>query len=130
MTSSFLSSLRQAATELEANPADASPLRRIQRECDEVQYHAEQRDSRFVAFFLSVFIADFFYNLTGDVPYSERLNLIQNRAIAIVGKQINRLATAGEHTDLPEMYGACRELSISYLDLIAEARNLDGELGR
>ena len=111
--------------DLVQDPNNAGVLRSIEEKCKALEYEAPNQDIRFLAFFLSAFIDDFFYNLAGDIPYSKDLTVLQNRVLAIIGQKFQDLTHALEAEQSGAYYAFCKELAVNYLDLVAEARDMN-----
>jgi len=108
--------------QLADNPKDAGILRSIQKQCKNLQYEDPGTDIRFLAFFLSQFIDDFFYNLTGDIPYSDELLVIRNRCVQMIGQKLQALGDDLQGKQPNAYCSFSRDLVVSYLAFILEAK--------
>lgn len=78
---------------------------------------------RFVAYFLDMFIDDFFYNLAGDFPYREDLEEpfkeVINEILTQVGDSVRKIASGIEVENYDECCRACSDITSIYLEKIA-----------
>ena len=116
--------LRKHGSALIKDSQDARPLRETQRALLEVQYESQDADLRFLAFFLCVFIDDFFYHLAGDLPYSKTFNDIQHAALSKIGQNLVEMSNQLVVDRGPAIYAACKGLVSDYITQLAQASAL------
>jgi len=119
----ILKALEKYGDRLRTDPKDARPLRELQRELNPILYTASNKDASFLAYFLSVFVDDFFYNLAGDVPYSEE---IQHNLVTQIGAQLTNLANIVAGKIEGSRFDAIEDLVSVYLEAISQIRT-EGE---
>jgi len=116
----IVGSLREAGKALENDGSDSGPfLRRLQSELNSQQRLNPKLD--FVRFFLSIFIDDVFYNLSGDFPYHRETHEIISDIFKGIGKALSLLAKSISDDTLDQSQ-AFENMVKSYLDGLERIR--------
>lgn len=113
-------SLHEVGKALKDDGSNAGPvLRRLQSELNAVQPSNPKSD--FLCYFLSTFIDDVFYNLSGDFPYNKKNHEIINDIFKEIGKTLSLLAEfiTDDKLDCSPAY---ESMVNSYLDGLDEIR--------
>ncbi|MEA2097605.1 MAG: hypothetical protein U9P70_00815 [Patescibacteria group bacterium] len=107
-------SLREVGKALEDNGSNSGPvLRRLQSELNAGQRSNLKSD--FICYFLSTFIDDVFYNLSGDFPYNKKHHEIISNIFKGIGKALSLLAESITDDKL-DCSPAYESMVNSYLD--------------
>jgi hypothetical protein len=101
-----------------------APLRRLQGQCERYLGVARSGQDRFLLFFLSVFLEDVFYNLSGDVPYNQDSDRRKRRFFGDLAKELERLGVALSTGGANQGGQGCQRMVASYLDTITEINDL------
>ena len=110
--------VRQAIQEMNASTGaiPLSPLKRLQRKLENTLSVNLDRDDSFFVFFLATFIQDVFYNLAGDVPYSERSEKEKQRVYRELASDLGQFAEVMEEGEPRKVLHACMQLVSTYLN--------------
>lgn len=101
-----------------------APLRRLQGQCERYLRVATSGKDRFVLFFLSAFLEDVFYNLSGDVPYDPDSDQCKRRFFINLADGLERLGRALTEGDADNCSRSCEDMVASYLDTITQINDL------
>ena len=140
---SFADGLAEAASRVSSDPIDFSALRDLESIVNEQLEGDLPREECFIAFFLSLFLADVFYNLSGDFPYhlddfvgetslSERWGTetfeIRREFFAKVPGSLDRVASKIRSRDWISALDELAELSSCYLTTVRRLNVLGEEI--
>jgi hypothetical protein len=112
--------IKQAIEEMtagsESGSISLSPLKRLQRRLENSQSVDLSEENRFLVFFLAIFIQDVFYNLAGDVPYSENSEQEKQKFYSKLVGDLEQLSDAINQADSSKKLNTCMQLVNNYLD--------------
>ncbi|MFP5262390.1 MAG: hypothetical protein ACLGJB_10845 [Blastocatellia bacterium] len=111
--------VRQASQEMSADTASRliplRPLKRLQRRLENSVSSSIDKEDLYLVFFLSAFIQDIFYNLAGEVPYSEKVEQEKQKIYSELIQILSQLANALEKGNFEEEKLACADMVYTYL---------------
>jgi hypothetical protein len=85
-----------------------------------MEFKQQEEDSltRFLSYFMSEYIDDVYFNLVGDVGYSEAADSYRHDFLKDVGSLLVQLGESVNSGQRHRCYEVCEKLAISYLDVI------------
>lgn len=110
---------REMLSDPTTNAISLKPLRRLQRKLDTAISSTGSKEDLFLIFFLTNFIQDVFYNLTGEVLGSEELEQEKQTIYGEMANGFTRLANVLEQETKSEELHACADIVYAYLHGIA-----------
>lgn len=118
----ILGKLRAEVQKLLATPADqipeATPLIQAQEMLEDLLPECREAEVKFFVFFLSNYLDDVFYNLTGDVPYSKDLDRERGEFFRKIAPRLLEMTEALEVKKYMRCHEICVDLVKVYLDTI------------
>ena len=118
----IVSKLREEGQRLLSTPKDripeAAPLSRVQETLEDLLPQCREAEIKFFVFFLSNFLDDIFYNLTGDVPYSRQLDRERGEFFRGIASRLMEMAEELEAANYARCHEICVSLVKVYLDTI------------
>ncbi len=103
--------------------SDAGPsLRELQAQL--YQLSITNRHINFLCFFISVFIEDLYFNLSGDFPYNEKLDGVIDRIFKEIGQVLVKLAAVLNSNNFTDSYEVYVDLVGVYLNGLAQIENI------
>lgn len=93
-----------------------SPLKGLQRKLENALNVNLGEEDLFFVFFLATFIQDVFYNLAGDVPYSERSEQEKQKVYSELASDLGQFAEAMEQGEPSKKLHSCMQLVNTYLN--------------
>ena len=89
---------RGVASKMRGSGAEVTvaPLRQLEHWCERYLSLTSEPSEQFAMFFLSSFIHDIFFNLTGDLPYDEDTEARKREYFSELAQQFNQLGAAIE----------------------------------
>ena len=81
---------------------------------------SENRNMDFLIYFLCNFIHDFYYNLTGDFPYSKEVEEARKYIMEGIGKEFIKISGHLETSNFNECFAACANIIHFYMDKIQQ----------
>lgn len=96
----------------------AAPLSRVQETLEELLPECREAEIKFFVFFMSNFIDDVFYNLTGDIPYYPGLDRERGELFRGIASRLMEMAEALEAANYARCHEICVSLVKVYLDTI------------
>ena len=112
----------ETGNELIQKGSDAGPLlRELQGEVNKLK--VAERNMRFMCFFISSFVEDLYFNLSGDFPYDVELNGIIDELFRKVGHLLIKLANAEPMV----AYDVYLDMVHVYLNGLSQIEEFSGE---
>lgn len=113
---------RLTSEELDAGGLNAGPaLRNLQTILS--NYKTESPYLNFLAFFLSIFIDDLYYNLSGDFPYDEASKQKRDGIFRDIGQLLVKLSDLLNSEDGVKLYAIYISLVEKYTDGLGSLNN-------
>gem|GEM_PF-4968571 len=102
---------------LGSDGAHAAPkLRKLQSSLNKLLFSIEDKNLLLLSFFLDSFIDNLFFNLSGDVPYSEVIHSIISNIFKSLGKPLENIANGLNKVNFNVCTDAFGEMVNIYLE--------------
>lgn len=120
------SQLENAGKALIANPTDGKPLRHAGIMLSDLQYDVKDKSLRFISFFLSNFVEDLFYNLSGDIPFNEFVLSAQHSLFSKTGEFLCDIAKIVENRHEDDVQATLENMIFEYIETIIKLNHSSG----
>ena len=114
----------EAPTDAELPEVSIAPLRRLHEQAERYLRVADAANTQFLLFFLSSFLQDIFYNLSGDVPYEAESRRYQQKFFVDLAKNLADFSSAIADRDSARSLDVCEQMISSYLQTVTRINDL------
>ncbi len=112
--------LRETANSLQGDVTMSRPLRELHFVLSELQYKQAATWQRLLIYTLVAFIEDFFFNLTGDIPFKKETRETHDSVMLAIGNGLDKLSRDVETSDATGAYANLEQMICHYLDSMDE----------
>ncbi|MBI4679864.1 MAG: hypothetical protein HY753_01290, partial [Nitrospirae bacterium] len=112
------------ASEKEAHNPNIVGLRRLNHFCYKRILETDNKEERFLCFYISKFSDSFFANLGGDAPYDKELQKARIDLISAIQDKLDILIKAIKDTDNKKLFSTLCDLVDHYIDTINFVNNV------
>lgn len=101
-----------------------APLRRLHEQAERFLGVAKTPRAMFSLFFLSVFLQDVFYNLSGDVPYAEESHSCQQRFFLELANNLREVSSTIADENMALSSKAWERMVSSYCETVTRINEI------